>query len=474
MYITKDVNKNIEVIKSRLNIEKSFDLINRNLTIGGRKTAFFFIDGFIKDDVMEKIMESLLKISSEDMNKMESIEEFNMRYIPYVEVATTKNVEELINNILAGPTVMIIDGFEEAIIMDLRTYPARTTGEPDKEKVTRGSRDGFVETIVFNTALIRRRIRDPKLTFEMVSVGKRSKTDVAIGYIEGLPDEKLLKDMKERIKSLKVEALTMSQESLIEGVVKHKFFNPFPKVKYTERPDVAAAQILEGSIIILVDNSPSVMVLPYSFFSFVQEIEDFYYPPLTGFYLRLIRVLVVITTLFLTPTWLLIMQNTDKLPKALEVLTVAEMNSVPLIVQFLLLEVGIDALKMASLNTPSSLGTSLGIIGGLILGDFAIKSGWFVPDTILYMAIIAVGSFTHPNIELGYAVKFCRIILLLTTWALGIWGYVGGVIFIITLIASNKTLSGRGYLYPVIPFNAKDFKGTFLRKSLKYKSKESN
>ena len=471
MNITNDVDVNIQKIKARLNVDKSFDLINRNIIIGGRKTSLFFIDGFVKDDVMEKIMECFFKIKPEDFKKMATAKDF-CEYIPYVEVSIENNIDKIIDNVLSGPTVMIIDGFEDAIVMDLRTYPARNTGEPDKEKVTRGSRDGFVETIVFNTALIRRRIRDPRLTFEMLSVGSRSKTDVAIGYIEGLEDENLLKQIKRRVDQLEVEALNMSQESLIEGLIKHRLFNPFPKVKFTERPDVASAQILEGDIVILVDNSPSVMIIPYSFFDFIQEIEDFYYPPIIGIYLRLIRILIILITLFLTPTWLLFMQYANSLPKALEVLTIAEMNSVPLIVQFLLLEVGIDGLKMASLNTPSSLGTSLGIIGGLILGDFAVKSGWFVPDTILYMAIIAVGSFSHPNIELGYAIKFCRIFLLISTWLFGIWGYSIGVIIILIVIASNKTLTGRGYLYPLIPFNWKDLKGVFLRKSLSKKGME--
>lgn len=471
MNITNDVDINIQKIKARLNVDKSFDLINRNIIIGGRKTSLFFIDGFVKDDVMEKIMECFFKINPEDFKKMATAKDF-CEYIPYVEVSIENNIDKIIDNVLSGPTVMIVDGFEDAIVMDLRTYPARNTGEPDKEKVTRGSRDGFVETIVFNTALIRRRIRDPRLTFEMVSVGSRSKTDVAIGYIEGLEDENLLKQIKRRVDQLEVEALNMSQESLIEGLIKHRLFNPFPKVKFTERPDVASAQILEGDIVILVDNSPSVMIIPYSFFDFIQEIEDFYYPPIIGIYLRLIRILIILITLFLTPTWLLFMQYANSLPKALEVLTIAEMNSVPLIVQFLLLEVGIDGLKMASLNTPSSLGTSLGIIGGLILGDFAVKSGWFVPDTILYMAIIAVGSFSHPNIELGYAIKFCRIFLLISTWLFGIWGYSIGVIIILIVIASNKTLTGRGYLYPLIPFNWKDLKGVFLRKSLNQKGME--
>lgn len=472
MNLSKKVDENLSIIKSKLNVDKSFDLINRNIIIGGRKTALFFIDGFIKDDVMEKIMESFFKLTPEKIDKFSTAKEFSEEVVPYVEVETAKDIDDIISTFLAGPTVMIIDGFDEAIIMDLRTYPARTYGEPEKEKVTRGSKDGFLETIVFNTALIRRRIRDPKLTFEMMSVGSRSKTDVAIGYIEGLEDENLLNQVRDRIKNLKVEALTMNMESLVEGLITHKFFNPFPKVRYTERPDVAAAQILEGSIVILVDNSPNVMILPSSFFDFVQVVQDFYYPPITGMYLRIVRNLVAILTLLLTPTWLLIMQFADKLPEGLKVLTVAEMNSVPLAVQFLLLEFGIDGLKLSSLNTPGALGSTLGIIGGLILGDFAVKSGWFVPDTILYMAIIAVGSFTQPSIELGYSIKFCRIMLLVLTWIFSFWGYIGGLLLIVIIIASNKTLTGRGYLYPLIPFNWKALKGRFLRKSLYESSRE--
>lgn len=474
MDLSRNVEENLKIIKAKLNVDKSFDLINRNIVIGGRKTAIFFIDGFIKDEVMEKIMESFFKITPEQMDKMATAKGFSTAIVPYVEVDTLKDIDSIISTLLAGPTIMIIDGFDEAIIMDLRTYPARTYGEPEKEKVTRGSKDGFLETIVFNTALIRRRIRDPRLTFEMMSVGTRSKTDVAIGYIEGLEDKTLLERTKSRIQNLKVDSLTMNMESLVEALIKHKFYNPFPKVRYTERPDVAAAQILEGNIVIIIDNSPDVMILPSSFFDFVQEIQDFYYPPIIGTYLRIIRNLVAIFTLLLTPTWLLIMQYADKLPAALKVLTVAEMNTVPLVIQFLLLEVAIDGLHMSSLNTPGVLGSTLGIIGGLVLGDFAIRSGWFVPDTILYMAIIAVGSFTQPSIELGYAIKFCRILLLILTALFSYWGYSVGIILIVAIIATNKTLTGRGYLYPLIPFNWKAIKGRFLRKSLKYRDRQES
>jgi len=474
MNLSRNLEENLALIKSKLNVDKSFDIIHRSLYIGKRKVAIIFVDGFIKDEVMEKIMEGFFKVTKEDMDGFGTAKAFSEHTIPYVEVDIQGDVDKLIFTILSGPTVMLIDGYEEAIVLDLRTYPARETAEPETEKVTRGSRDGFVETIVFNTALIRRRIRDPKLTFEMLSVGERTKTDIALGYIDGLEDKYLLEELRERISSLKLEGITMNQESLLEGLVQYKFYNPFPKVKYTERPDVAAAHILEGRIVVIVDNSPNIMMLPSSFMDFIQEIEDFYYPPITGAYIRLIRNMVLILTLITTPTWLLMMQHQDILPSSLQFLMVQEMNSVPLAMQFLILELAIDGLKMASLNTPTSLGTSLGIIGGLILGDFAIRSGWFVPDTILYMAFIAVGSFTQPSIEMGYAIKFCRIILLITTWGFDVYGYVAGLILIFAIIASNKTLTGRGYLYPLFPFNKKDLRGLIYRKSLLDKSKEEN
>ncbi len=465
--LTKDIKKNLEEIKSRVNIEKSFDLIKRDIIIGERNACIIFIDGFIKDDVMERILDAFFKLSKEQVDSMTTSKEFADSTIPYVEVDTTNSIEKIITMLLSGPTVLLIDGFEEAFILDLRTYPARTTAEPDKEKVTRGSKDGFVETVVFNTALIRRRIRDPKLTFEIYSIGKRSKADVVLGYIDGVADSKLLNEVKDKLSSLKVESLSMNQQSLIEALTNYKYYNPFPKVKYTERPDVAAAHILEGKLAIIVDNSPSVIMLPTSIFDFLQEAEEFYYPPVTGNYLRISRNFVLLLTLILTPTWILLVQNQDMLPQWLSFIGVKDMNKIPLVLQFLALELAIDGLKMASLSTPGSLGTSLGVIGGLVLGDYAVQVGWFVPETILYMAFIAVGSFAQPNIELGYAMKFCRIFLLLTTWWLNFIGYFGGLIVIILLVAFNKTLTGDAYLYPLIPFNWKDLKAVLWRSELK-------
>lgn len=472
MKVSQNIETTREYIRKTLPMDKSFDLIEREFIMGGTKTYMYFIDGFAKDGVLSKMIAFLLGITPEKMKNINNASEFAANFIPYVETDVTNDMELIMQMYLSGATVLIIDGFSDAIVIDARTYPARGVEEPEKEKVLRGSRDGFVETVVFNTALMRRRIKDPNFTAEIVTVGRRSKTDIVLTYIKDLVDEKMLNELKTRLQKIDVRSLTMNQESLAECLIRRKWYNPFPKVRYTERPDIAAACVLEGSIALLVDNDPSALLLPSSIFDFIQEADDFYYPPVVGGYMRIVRNLVFFSTLILTPLWLLLIENIDSLPIWLRFIRIAEPNEVAPIVQLLILEVAVDVLRFASVNTPNMMGNSLSIIGALILGDFAIQSGWFVPDTILYMSIVAIASFSQPNIELNYAFKFMRILILILTYFLNIWGFVLGLIVSIVLIATNKTVTGKGYLYPVIPFNYHDFKYKFLR--LKIRSKEKN
>ena len=470
MKISSDAKKNRELFNEILPIGKSFDIIERELVIAERTSYMYFIDGFVKDGVVAKLINFLLGLTPDKLKNIKSAQDFAAHFVTYVEVDVTDDVDKIMQMYLSGATVLVIDGFSEAIVIDARTYPARSTEEPEKEKVLRGSRDGFVETVVFNTALLRRRIRDPKFTAEIVNVGNRSKTDIVITYIADIVDEKMLENIKKRLKNIDVRSLTMNQESLAECLIRRKWYNPFPKVRYTERPDIAAACVLEGSIAILVDNDPSALLLPSSIFDFIQEADDFYYPPVVGGYMRIIRNLVFFSTLILTPLWLLLIQNLTSLPPWLQFIRIAEPNEVSPIVQLLILEIAVDVLRFASVNTPNMMGNSLSIIGALILGDFAIQSGWFVPDTILYMSIVAIASFSQANIELNYAFKFMRILTLILTYFLDLAGFILGLFISVVLIATNKTITGKGYLYPLIPFNYHDFKYKFLR--LKIRSKE--
>lgn len=461
---------NTEELKKLLAADVNFDILYKDMQIGERNAGFFFIDGFIKDEVMQKLMSALEGVKKEQMP--DTIEEFSKCHISYVEVDIETEREALLRALLSGVVCLFIDGYDKALAIDCRTYPARGVDEPDKDRVMRGSRDGFVETIVFNTALIRRRIRSPKLRMEMLSVGTSSKTDVVISYMDDRVDKKLLDNLRNRIESIKIDALTMNQESLAECLYKRSWINPFPKYKYSERPDTAAASILEGNIIVLVDNSPSVMILPTSVFDIIEEADDYYFPPVTGTYLRLSRFVTTILTLILTPTWLLFMKNPAWIPSWLEFITPAEDIKVPLIFQLLILEFAIDGLRLAAVNTPNMLSTPLSVIAGLVLGDYAVQSGWFNSESMLYMAFVVLANYSQPSFELGFALKFMRLIMLILTAAFSVYGYIAGAAIAVCAVVFNKTLSGKSYLYPVIPFNKKDFLRRFIRISLPKSEKQ--
>jgi stage V sporulation protein AF len=324
-----------------------------------------------------------------------------------------------------------------------------------------------VETLIFNTALIRRRVRHPALTMHYLSVGSCSRTDIVICYMADRADNALVERVKSKLSSVKTDALAMGHESLAEVLIKKRWYNPFPKIRYTERPDTAAAQLMEGSVLVLCDTSPQVMILPTSIFDFMQETNDFYFPPLTGTYIRLVRHLVFWLTLFLTPTWYLLIRHPDILPAWLSFVIPTETGRIPIIAQLLLVEFVIDGLRMASLNTPSMLSNSLSVVGGLILGDFAVQIGWLIPEVILYMAFVAIANFTQRSYELGYAFKFMRMGLLILTAVGGGWGYGIGVVLIAVLLLTNVTVTGmRHYLYPLIPFNGKALRRLLTREHI--------
>lgn len=453
--VTKMVRENIPIYKTReenvaymdqiLPIKESFDLIRRDLFIGGRVSSFYFINGFNSDDTMLKIMDSLLKVKAEDMP--ENVWDFSSACIPYVEVEVLFDFDQVFKNLLSGVTCVFIDGYQACIAIDCRTYPARSVEEPDKDKSLRGSRDGFVETLVFNTAMMRRRIRHPALIMEMQEVGDSSRTDVAICYMGDRVDKELLHNIRSKIKSIQTDDLRMNQQSLAECLFRRKWYNPFPKFKFTERPDTASACLLEGKVVILVDNSPSAMILPTSIFDIIEEANDYYFPTLTNVYLKISRALINVMCVFLTPLFLLFMQNLNWLPKVFAFVAVKDTVNIPLIYQLLMLEIAIDGLRLAALNTPSMLSTPLSVIAGLVMGEFSVASGWFNSEVMLYMAFVAVANYTQPNFELGYALKFMRLELLVLTALFNWWGFAVGTVLVVCSICFNKTLSGRGYLH---------------------------
>lgn len=443
--ITASREESTSYMNQTLPMRESFDLIQRDLIIGERMASFYFINGLNKDDDMLKLMDALLKIKKEDMPA--GILQFMEMAIPYTEVELIEDFDQVLKNLFSGVTCLFVDGYEGAIAIDCRTYPARSVEEPDKDKSLRGSRDGFVETVVSNTAMIRRRIRSEHLVMEMQEVGDSSRTDIAICYMKDRVNKEILCDLRQKVLSIRTDDLRMNQQSLAECLMKRKWYNPFPKFKFTERPDTAAACLFEGKVVLLVDNSPSAMILPTSILDVIEEANDYYFPTLTRVYLKSARGLISFLTIFLTPVFLLLMQNLNWLPKMFAFVAVKDMINIPLIFQLLILEIAIDGLRLAALNTPSMLSTPLSVIAGLVMGEFSVKSGWFNSEVMLYMAFVAVANYTQPNFELGYALKFMRLQLLILTALFNWIGFLIGCIVVVCSICFNKTLSGWSYLH---------------------------
>lgn len=436
-----------------LGVGRNFDMVSRSLQVGGRKARLWVVNGYAEDMLIERMIGRLLAIG--DLKKVPNLASFLAAYVTVPDAAAETDVHSMVVGVFAGKTLLVMDGYDGGVLMDAKEYPTRGVEEPDTSKVLRGSHDGFVESIMANAALLRRRIRDPALMLERHQVGGRSQTDVALVYMKGKANEQHLRQLRQKLDSIDVRSIAMSQESIAECIVPKQWWNPFPKIRYTERPDVATASVMEGSILLMIDNTPSVMLLPTTLFSFAEEINDYYFPPLIGTYLRIVRLVVLFLTVFITPLWYLLVKNGDVLPGELEFLLIEDEYFVPLIVQLLLVEFIVDILKLASLNTPDALSNSFSMLGALILGDFAVQARWLVPEVLVYMAFVAVAGYAQHSYEMGYACKLVRMILLVLIWLWDGWGFAAGVVGTVVLIASTKPVVGKGYLYPLIPFNGK-------------------
>lgn len=465
-----DYSSNITMLDNALRLNASFDVVGREIKIDKRNAKLYFIDGFCKDEIMVKIMSYFMNAEEKEMKALKTTREFANKYVPYVETDVLAKENDFIKGVLSGAIGMIVEGYPEAIMIDARTYPVRSVGEPENDRVLRGPHDGFVETLVFNTALIRRRIRDTNLTMEIHSVGKKSKTDVVICFMQGRVNEKMLNALRKKIDSVSVNSLSMSQQSLIDCLVPKQWLNPFPKVRYTERPDAVAASVLEGSMVVITDNSPAAMIIPSGIFDFLQDTNDYYMSPVIGSYMRIIRMFIFAMTMLLIPIWLLLIQNPDYIPEWLDFIRIEEEFTLPIVAQLFIVEVVIDAIKLASINTPQSLSGSFGVIGALVLGEFAVSAGWFVPEVVLYMAFVALTNFTQPSFELGYAFKLFRMMLIALIALFNVWGFVAGILIVIIEIATTRTVTGQCYLFPLIPFNGSSLLSLLLRRPLNNKN----
>ncbi|WP_442594914.1 spore germination protein [Neobacillus sp. D3-1R] len=463
-----NLNENVTYLRDELGVDKSFDVIQLDVNYAGRDMVFYLVDGFVKDDILNFIMKWLSELTKEQIEE-HTIEKLIKTYIPYVEIEATDDLNRVVDTVLAGPTALVVDGEDKVILIDARTYPVRGPQEPDTERVVRGSRDGFVETLVFNTALTRRRVRDRTLRMEYLQVGRRSKTDIVVCYIEDIADPDYVEKVKDSLSKIDTDGLPMAEKT-VEEFVAGRHWNPYPMVRYTERPDTAATHLFEGHVCIIVDGSPSVLITPTTFWHHLQHAEEYRNKPLVGAYLRLVRFIAVWASLFMLPLWYLFAVQPELLPNAVSYLVPNDPGQVPLFVQILLVEIGIDVLRMAAIHTPSAIATALGLVAALMIGQVAVEVGLLTNEVMMYFAIATIGTFATPSYEMSLANRIVRIALLSLTALFKIPGLIIGIVIWIFALSRMKSF-GVPYLWPFIPFNIRAFRDVIIRSPIPLKNR---
>ena len=431
--------------------------------MGETKAYWIGINGFCRVELLQQIFSDLQNPIYMKDNRIEDIERYMNAKIGYAQASLSGSWEDIISNILSGPSALFIDGFAQAIMIDVRTYPARSVSEPDTERVTLGARDGFVETMLFNTNLIRRRIRSPRLTFEMQSIGAESKTDVAIAYLDNNVNHEFLARLKQSLTGLSVTSLTMGAKSLEELLVKKRWFHPLPCMHYTERPDVACSFLMEGHIVVIVDNSPSVLILPCTVFQFMQSPEDYYKSPVVGTYFRLIRFLCIPVSLILMPLFLLLTVYFPEFSEKWEILSTESLPGPTIIFYIFAVEFLLDLFKYSASVSSSRFSGSLSIIGGLIIGDIAVELNWASVEILFYAAVTLLTSLSLASIEFSDALRVYRLFLVITTALFGLWGFLGGLALVLLSVITTPTFGGMSYFWPLYPFQWKALCTLLLR-----------
>ncbi|BBH21055.1 spore germination protein [Paenibacillus baekrokdamisoli] len=447
-------------LEEEIGFKKSFDVVVREMTFGEKRTALFFLNGFAKDTILTEVLKRLSYLQAEDLSS-DAIHSFLDLYVPAVQVSMESDWNKMMTAVLSGGTALYIDGETTLLLIDAKAFPGRNPEEPSLEKVVRGSRDGFVETMLVNVTLVRRRLRDKQLRYEIMRVGQRTQTDVCVAYIDDIVDKELLEAVRDKIQKVKIDGLPLADKQLEEATVK-RGWNPFPLVRYSERPDTVAVHLMEGHIALFVDTTPSVMIIPTTYFDLLQHSEENRQTPFIGTYLRWVRFLGVFASLFLLPLWFLFTLKPELKPPALDFIGAHKPGRLPMVAQFLIAEVGVDMLRMASIHTPAPLATAMSLISAILIGDIAVKTGLFVNEVVLYMAVAAIGMFATPSYELGLANRIVRLILIIAVASFKVEGFViATTLIFITLVVERSY--NRPYMWPLIPFDLRGMCNLLIR-----------
>lgn len=454
--------ENENFLKQKIGIGTSFDLGIRKVKVLKKEVHIYYCTGLCDTQYLVELLKQIVLINDHERQTAQAKQIIENRLV-HQQVSPVENLDEAVDKLLSGLIIILIEGETSGFVVDVRSYPGRQPQEPDTEKVVRGARDGYVENIIVNTALTRRRIRDERLRFEIIQVGERSKTDICIAYIKDVADPGLVELVKKELQQIKIDGLTMGDKTVEEFLVKQGY-NPYPLVRYTERPDVAATHLLEGHVLIMVDTSPSVIITPTTLFHHVQHAEEYRQNPAVGTFVRWVRFLGILASLFLLPLWTLFVIEPSLLPDKWAFIGPNKHTNIPVIVQIFIADFGIEFLRMAAIHTPTPLSTAMGLIAAVLIGQIAIDVGLFVPEVILYVSVAAIGSFATPSYELSIANKIARLLLALAVALFKVPGLIIGTTIYLLFLIRTRSLN-TPYLWPFIPFDPAAFMQIVVRRS---------
>lgn len=463
----KDIEANVNKIKEILG--DSQDVVIRRVTNRKTKIAFVYLEGLVDYTV---INDFILKPIVIEAREAEPNKEFPPKVLydrflhhgtPAGEVVEAKDFQDLIFLVLTGVGAVLIDGVDKALMVSAKGWPKRSISEPEIEAVIRGPREGFTETLRSNTALIRRRIRDPNLRIITTQIGSRSKTDVAIAYIKGITDPALVDEVKKRLETIDIDVVMES--AYIEQLIEDSWWSPFPTVQETERPDKVVAALVEGRVAIIVDNTPFALLVPANINMFMVSAEDAYIKWTGGSFVRLLRfganfIAILLPGLYIAMTSF----HPEMIPTGLALSIAATRENVPFPAwaEAFLMELSLELLREAGVRLPGPISQTIGIVGALVVGTAAVQASLVSPVMVIVVAFTAISAFAVPTFSFSVAIRLVRFMFMILATFWGLYGIMLGFLLLLGHFATLKSF-GLGYLEPFAPLTISDLKDVMIR-----------
>lgn len=457
--LSSELDKNLQILKS---IYKGcIDVIYHPFLIAGKtKALLVYIDGLSDTEQIDSSV--LAPLMSKTIDKSINLQE-TCEKIQLSNIRVVKTYADCIKNISNGNPILLMEHEEQGAALGLAKWEKRSITEPESENVIRGPREGFVETLGVNISMLRRKIRSPNLKMNNMNIGSYSDTSIVIAYIEGIANQSLIDEVQNRLQ--KVEIDSVLESGYIEELIEDNVFSPFPQLLDTERPDVAAANLLEGRVVILVDGTPSVLIAPVSFFSFFQAPDDYYQRYLISSVIRIMRLFFMLISVFLPSLYVAVSSFHQEMVPTTLILSMASLReSVPFtaLIEAVIMEIVFEALREAGLRLPKQVGAAVSIVGALVIGQAAVQAGLVSPLMVIVVAITGIASFMVPRYSEGIALRLIRFPIMMLAGTMGLHGLVLGFIAIVIHLCKLRSF-GVPYLSPIAPTIGREMKDAFIR-----------